>query len=204
MRNLLLLLITLFIFNTAYADCDLSPKFSYATKGLKVSFDNKSKGDYNEMEWQFGDGTTSFDNHPKHTYEEAGIYVFSLTISNNEGCSETFEGKVYVFNIQHKRETKPVEEEVVEHVNVLASLSNYPNPVSTHTTMSFEVSESADVQINLYDMMGRLIDIVMPKQNVYAGRHELTYYRRNYILPGTYLITAISDNRRWTRKMIVQ
>lgn len=206
MKNILLTLVALFIFNNAFADCDLSPKFSYATKGLSVSFNDKSAGDYNEMEWQFGDGITSFDANPKHTYDEAGIYVFSLTISNNEGCSETFEGKVYVFDIQHKREKEetPVEEEVIEDINVLADLNNYPNPVSTHTTLSFEVSESANVQINLYDMMGKLIDVVMPKQSVYAGRHELTYYRRNHILPGTYLITAISDNRRWTRKMIVQ
>ncbi len=206
MKNILLILVALFIFNNAFADCDLNPKFSYATKGLSVSFNDKSAGDYNEMEWQFGDGITSFDTDPKHTYDEAGIYVFSLTISNNEGCSETFEGKVYVFDIQHKREQEktPVEEEVIEDINVLADLNNYPNPVSTHTTLSFEVSESADVQINLYDMMGRLIDIVMPKQSVYAGKHELTYYRRNHIMPGTYLITAISEDRRWTRKMIVQ
>jgi len=204
MKTLIIILITLFTFHTAFADCDLSPKFSYATKGLSVNFNDKSEGDYSEMEWQFGDGSASFENTPKHTYNEAGIYVFSLTLYNNEGCSETFEGKVYVFDIQHKREEAPVEEEVIEHINVLADLSNYPNPVSTHTTLSFEVSASADVQINLYDMMGRLIEVVMPKQNVYAGRHELTYYRRSNVLPGTYLITAISDNRRWTRKMIVQ
>ncbi|MGB1243313.1 MAG: PKD domain-containing protein [Chitinophagales bacterium] len=203
---MLLILSVFFISNTAFADCNLSPKFSYATKGLSVSFNDKSKGDYTEMEWQFGDGTVSFDTDPKHSYSEEGIYVFSLTLYNNEGCSETFEGKVYVFDIQHKREETeaPVEEEAIEHVNVLADLNNYPNPVSTHTTLSFEVSESANVQINLYDMMGKLIDVVMPKQNVFAGRHELTYYRRNHILPGTYLITAISDKRRWTRKMIVQ
>lgn len=206
MRTLLLILIALFISNTTFADCDLSPRFSYATKGLSVSFNDKSAGDYTEMEWQFGDGTVSFDTNPKHSYDEQGIYVFSLTLYNNEGCSETFEGKVYVFDIQHKREEAPasVEEEAIEHVNVLADLNNYPNPVSTHTTLSFEVSESANVQINLYDMMGKLIDVVMPKQNVFAGRHELTYYRRNHILPGTYLITAISDKKRWTRKMIVQ
>ncbi len=204
MRNLLLLFITLFISYSAFADCNLSPKFSYATKGLNVSFNNKSAGDYTEMEWQFGDGNVSFDANPKHSYTEQGIYTFSLTLYNNEGCNEIFEGKVYVFDIQHKREANPVEKETIEHVNVLADLSNYPNPVSTHTTLSFEVSKSADVQINLYDMMGKLIDVVMPKQNIYAGRHELTYYRRNNILPGTYLITAITDKKRWTRKMIVQ
>ena len=149
MKNFILLLVALFVSHNVFADCNLSPKFSYATKGLDVSFNDKSQGDYTEMEWQFGDGTVSFEANPKHSYDEQGIYVFSLTLYNNEGCSETFEGKVYVFDIQHKRENKPAEaeEEVIEHVNVLADLNNYPNPVSTHTTLSFEVSESADVQI---------------------------------------------------------
>lgn len=84
--------------------CNLQPKFAYRTKGLAVSFANKTVGNYDQVRWNFGDGTTSTEQNPEHIYTEAGVHVFSLTVSDSNNCSTTFEGKVYVFN-SHKNTT---------------------------------------------------------------------------------------------------
>ncbi|TDK51130.1 PKD domain-containing protein, partial [Algoriphagus formosus] len=39
--------------------------------------------------WDFGDGTTSNQQNPVHTFEKAGTYSVSLTISDFDGCSRT-------------------------------------------------------------------------------------------------------------------
>ncbi|MFK7809261.1 MAG: PKD domain-containing protein [Saprospiraceae bacterium] len=41
-------------------------------------------------EWDFGDGNTSTDHSPSHTYTELGVYPITLTVTNSSGCSNTF------------------------------------------------------------------------------------------------------------------
>lgn len=101
MRTLLLILWTIILTSpTLFAECKINPKFSYRTKGLTVDFTNKTQGTFSQVLWNFGDGNTSADINVQHTYDDAGMYVFSLTVISNETCSETFEGKVYIFNTQ--------------------------------------------------------------------------------------------------------
>lgn len=113
MKQLIILLIGLFISISLSASCDLAPKFGYATKGMTAKFNNKSKGNITSYLWTFGDGTTSEEENPEHIYETGGMYAFSLTVSNEEGCSETFEGKIYIFKLQNPT-TTPDHEEVEE------------------------------------------------------------------------------------------
>jgi PKD repeat protein len=76
---------------------DLDVKFSYKTNGLSVSFANRSTGNFDQQLWTFGDGATSTVANPTHVFAKAGLQHFSLTVTNNAGCKETFEGKVYLF-----------------------------------------------------------------------------------------------------------
>jgi len=47
---------------------------------LTVNFWNQSTGDYNSNSWNFGDGATSKDQNPSHTYTNSGIFTVSLTV----------------------------------------------------------------------------------------------------------------------------
>lgn len=40
--------------------------------------------------WDFGDGTTSTQPYPSHTYASAGQYYVCLTVNNGAGCSDTY------------------------------------------------------------------------------------------------------------------
>lgn len=54
---------------------------------LTVDFDNNSsQGNYS---WDFGDGTTSNDANPTHTYCDEGIYTVCLTVENDCGTVQT-------------------------------------------------------------------------------------------------------------------
>ncbi|MBB83564.1 MAG: hypothetical protein CL931_07105 [Deltaproteobacteria bacterium] len=55
--------------------------------GGTVSFTNNSTGDYMSLLWDFGDGATSTDENPDHTYAEAGTYTVTLTLATSQGTS---------------------------------------------------------------------------------------------------------------------
>jgi len=68
--------------------------FSYKTKGLTVQFNTTSIG-ANAFKWNFGDGTTSTDKNPIHTFSATGNYFVSLTASG-PGGSNTISDSVEV------------------------------------------------------------------------------------------------------------
>ena len=52
---------------------------------LKVRFADESAGEIDSWLWDFGDGKTSSEQNPSHTYMHAGRYTVSLTGSNPDG-----------------------------------------------------------------------------------------------------------------------
>ncbi|MFT7099794.1 MAG: gliding motility-associated-like protein [Bacteroidia bacterium] len=46
--------------------------------------------------WEFGDGTTSRQQNPSHTYTSTGAYTIKLTITTSNGCSSEFQRANYI------------------------------------------------------------------------------------------------------------
>lgn len=55
---------------------------------LDVQFTNESSGAV-AYEWNFGDGNTSVDLNPAHTYDTPGYYDITLVATTNQGCTDT-------------------------------------------------------------------------------------------------------------------
>ena len=53
---------------------------------LSVQFTDSSQNNVTSWSWQFGDGTTSIEQNPVHTYTVAGDYTVTLTVTNECGC----------------------------------------------------------------------------------------------------------------------
>lgn len=53
-----------------------------------VNFTNETTGN-NNYKWLFGDGSTSTDRQPQHTYRDTGNYSVTLISFNENGCSDT-------------------------------------------------------------------------------------------------------------------
>jgi PKD repeat protein len=55
---------------------------------FKYSFSDISMGDANTWYWDFGDGNSSSDQNPEHTFTEEGFYLVCLSISDSSGSCE--------------------------------------------------------------------------------------------------------------------
>jgi len=61
------------------------------------TFENKSVGEIEEYLWDFGDGNTSTEKHPKHKYDSSGTYDITLTCSGaGQSTSNTKKGHIYI------------------------------------------------------------------------------------------------------------
>lgn len=58
---------------------DLQARFSVETYMNRAQFTNLSSENAKTFEWNFGDGTTSTERNPMHSYAEAGTYTVRLT-----------------------------------------------------------------------------------------------------------------------------
>ena len=56
---------------------------------LKVDFSNYSTQNAVRYIWNFGDGTSSTEANPNHSYALAGQYTIELTITDNDGDTNT-------------------------------------------------------------------------------------------------------------------
>jgi serine protease len=54
-------------------------------KNTTVQFTNQSTGSITSWLWDFGDGATSIDPNPSHTYKDARTYTVSLTVTGPNG-----------------------------------------------------------------------------------------------------------------------
>ncbi|MEM6264039.1 MAG: PKD domain-containing protein, partial [Bacteroidota bacterium] len=69
------------------ADFSLGTRVS--CRGQNLQFNNLSQGAIVSYLWDFGDGDTSQQVNPTHTYTQNGVYTLSLTVRDTNGCDST-------------------------------------------------------------------------------------------------------------------
>ncbi|MEM8908438.1 MAG: T9SS type A sorting domain-containing protein, partial [Bacteroidota bacterium] len=96
-----------FLMVEAQANTDCSAVFEYDTPGDiytesgAITFHNFSTGDYTNLEWDFGDGTSSTQiaDSINHFYTANGTYTVTLTIwTTDQSCYSKEEQQIYVFD----------------------------------------------------------------------------------------------------------
>lgn len=115
---------------------------SLADAPLTLSFSNTST-DAIRYEWQFGDGITSTEENPSHTYPGIGDYLVSLIAY---GC-DTLD----VFSTMVHLETE------TNHItDATSGISIYPNPVTDILRIQ---SAQPILSIGIFDMMGNRLSV---------------------------------------------
>ncbi len=84
--------------------------------------------------------------------------------------------------------------------------ANYPNPFNPTTTLSYELDRTSDVELAIYDMMGRRIRTLV-SANQAAGAYNVQWDGTNVqgeqLASGVYLYQLRAGDRVETRKMML-
>lgn len=121
------------------------PVASFTYSGAPdVQFSNPPSTAYT-YQWYFGDGGTSVNQNPLHTYAANGIYNVTLIVSSDCGSDTTTQ----ILNIT----TVGLESSVAASLGY----SVYPNPLSENSTVSYYLPEKTEVVFELWNTIGQKI-----------------------------------------------
>ena len=83
--------------------------------------------------------------------------------------------------------------------------NNYPNPFNPITAINYDLPEVRDVNIIIYDLLGRTIRH-LDLNKVKAGRHKFVWHGTNdfgkRVSTGIYFLRVDYDNIMYTQKMM--
>lgn len=172
--------------------CTLSPPaalFDYEIDGNTVTFfdfsEIASEGWIIESwAWDFGDGNTSSEQYPVHTYQNEGTYEVSLVITTDIGT----ESAPFTADIQIG--TLNISDDAL--LQDFGLSKNYPNPFNPTTTIDYYLDQSGRVTLNVYDINGKLIDNIADTYQI-SGKHSITWQPIN-ISTGMYYINLIQGS----------
>ena len=84
------------------------------------------------------------------------------------------------------------------------AFSNYPNPASSHTTVSYNLTTNAKVNLKVLVLTGRQLAVLVNLEQS-AGKQEYYWdFKRNKITSGMYILMLRINNNTYSRKVIVQ
>lgn len=106
-------------------------------------------------------------------YEITTNYLRRNYNGQNEGeyhlCNEEFDYSQWDPTITFTKSVKP---------EVLILNQNYPNPFSTYTNIQFTIPEAGNVKIEIFDLIGRTIDVLVDSFQL-SGSHQVSWYAGN-------------------------
>ena len=80
-------------------------------------------------------------------------------------------------------------------------MENYPNPFNPATTIGYQLPQSANVTIEVYNMLGHRVQTLL-NQKKPAGRHQVTFNAGN-LASGLYFYTLKAGHYREMKKMLL-
>jgi gliding motility-associated-like protein len=111
------------------------------TSPLKVNFHNITEANY--YEWNFGDGSVSYDEKPEYVFERAGTYEVSLIVKDKKGTSFT-----------HKIQVEVKDPSSIKYVNQNIFT---PNNDGVNDVFRFESVNIDKFQIHIYNSSSQVV-----------------------------------------------
>jgi PKD repeat protein len=153
-------------------------------------FINTSTGSGLIYSWDFGDGNSSSQQTPYHTYNAAGNYLVCLTVTSNIDslCFDTYCDSISVFTVGQQ-----------ELMLSESQLQLYPNPVVNSATVQLNVPRSGTVTLSIYNTVGQLtyseaVTVTNGNNNIQLNTSDLK--------AGVYLLEARADDTRVVTRFI--
>jgi hypothetical protein len=80
-------------------------------------------------------------------------------------------------------------------------LPNYPNPFNPSTTIPFELAQSANVRLEVYDMLGRRVALLV-NETRQAGQHTAVF-ESGSLPSGMYIARLQAGEQVFSQKMVM-
>ncbi|MEI8201433.1 MAG: T9SS type A sorting domain-containing protein [Bacteroidota bacterium] len=77
-----------------------------------------------------------------------------------------------------------------------------PNPVTNQSMIKYSITEFSDVTVSLYDISGRLVDVLLD-DNQTAGNYSLPLSSKGNVKAGVYLVKINTGKTQQTQRIIV-
>jgi hypothetical protein len=156
---------------------DTKAAFTYQTNQNEISFTNLS-ANYQQIQWDFGDGNTSNNANPMHTYYANGLY--NVTLIASADCNKT---------------------DTISKLIEITSLSNdalyvFPNPAKNE--INVYQKENDIKSIWLIDALGKKFPIAFTTQN------NLINIQLKGLSAGVYFMSCVGKTHTITKKIILQ
>ena len=123
---------------------------------LTVTFQNRSWQGATSYDWDFGDGATSTEENPTHTYTNAGVYTVTLT-ADGVG-SQSVEKKVKLVRAGTLTGIQTANSRIPDQFELR---QNYPNPFNGISNFELQIPKWADVKLNVFDLLGREVAVLL-------------------------------------------
>jgi PKD repeat protein len=154
---------------------------------------NTSTGNGLSYSWDFGDGSTSSTAYPTHTYASVGNYLICLTVSDGNGCSDTYCDTINVVVKAAGTSLQvlaPGQVVGVQELKAFNEVSVYPNPTSGTFRLSIDAAENINATVCITNLMGQVVDQVVI--STFVGANEIVFNEEN-LLSGIYLVNLIEE-----------
>lgn len=124
---------------------------------LFAFFLNLSSPDAVSYLWDFGDGQTSTDFITYHVYSQPGVYTVSLTITNANGCTNTYSATIDFDNNQFVGNPAYLVVNGTRDLISEQSIQVAPNPTGGLSTLRFEAAATTPYQLSIFNTDGQLL-----------------------------------------------
>ncbi|MCB9233525.1 MAG: PKD domain-containing protein [Bacteroidia bacterium] len=131
--------------------CNASFLWSFSAAGCPEvrfnDFSTASPGTITSWNWDFGDGITSTQNTPIHSYAADGNYLVSLNITTSDTCTSTFQDTVIVdclIGIEEEFNEEPV-------------FRVFPNPARDQLFIEKILDDGKGIEVELFTLQGKSI-----------------------------------------------
>ncbi|MEZ4917474.1 MAG: PKD domain-containing protein [Saprospiraceae bacterium] len=163
-----------------------SADFTSVVNGLEVDFTSTSTGAESYL-WDFGDGNTSTEPNPTHTYASPGMYNVNLVIVGL--CGDDEETQVVTTT------------SAITGIDMVPVVQVIPNPTPDNFLVALTAAHPVDIVLELNDVSGRQIKRI--EQTLAQGLNEVRF--EGLDLPsGLYPLNLITPSGTMTIHVAIQ
>ena len=164
-----------------------TPSFTPAVNFNVVTFTNTSTNATNYI-WDFGDGNTSTETNPVHSYQNGGEYMVTLTATNECGFNST-------------TITIVAGDNGAGEIPGISRFDVFPNPNSGRFTLVMEGAPQTELELTFTNVLGQRL--LTEKADFRSGRLTRDF-SFSQLAAGVYILQVKSGEKALFKKLVVE